>query len=78
MHPRLVQHDMRKFGQPVFNVLHPSAAHDVLALCLVGLPERGLVDPAGLFRNALRKTKRLEHLHRAARNAVGLTAQQRA
>mgnify|MGYP003694615127 CR=1 FL=1 len=30
MHPRLVQNDMRKLRQPVFDVLHPSAADDVL------------------------------------------------
>ena len=33
VHPRLVQHDMRKLRQPVFGVLHPSAAQDILGRC---------------------------------------------
>ena len=78
MHPRLVQNDMRKLRQPVFGVLHPSAADDVLALLGVRLPERGLIDPAGFLQHTLAETKGLEHLHRAAGDAVGLAAQQRA
>ena len=54
MHARLVQHHVRKFRQPVLDVLHPSAAHDVLALLLVRLPERRLVDPAGLLQRRAR------------------------
>ena len=36
MHPRLVQHDMRKFRQAVLDVLHPAAADDVVALLSSG------------------------------------------
>ena len=31
MHPRLIQDDMREFGEPVFDVLNPAAADDVFA-----------------------------------------------
>ncbi len=78
VHPCLIQNDMRKLRQPVFGVLHPSAAHDVLALLGVRLPECRLVDPAGLLQHPLAETKGLEHLHRAAGDAVGLAAEQRA
>jgi hypothetical protein len=78
VHPRLVQHDMRKLRQPVFGVLHPSAAQDILRLRGVGLPERRLVDPAGFLQHPLAEAEGLEHLHRAAGDAVGLAAQQRA
>ena len=78
MHARLVQNDMRKFRQPVLDVLHPAAADDVLGLLVVRLPERRLVDPAGFLQHALAEAKGLEHLHRAAGDAVGLAEQQRA
>jgi hypothetical protein len=49
VHPRLIEHDVREFRQAVLDVLHAAAAHDVRRLFIVGLPEGGLVDPAGLF-----------------------------
>ena len=76
VHPCLIQNDMRKFGQSVFGVLHTAAADDVLGLVGVGIPECRLVDPAGFLQHALAETIRLEHLHRAARDAVGLAAKQ--
>ena len=78
MHARLVQNDMREFRQPVLDVLNPPAADNVVALFLVRLPECRLVDPAGFLRHALGKAVGLKHLHRAAGDAVGLAAQQRA
>ena len=78
MHARLVENDMRKFRQPVFDVLHPSAAGDVRRLLVVRLPERRLVDPARLLQRALDEAEGLEHLHGAAGDAVGLAELQRA
>ena len=69
---------MRKFGQPVFDILNPAGAHDPAPVGIVRLPERRLVDPVGLLHDALAETEGLEHLHRAAGDAVGLTEQQRA
>ena len=78
MHPRLVQDHVRHLGQPVFGVLDPAAAHDMGSPDIVGLPERGLIDPIRLFQHALAEAERLEHLHRTASDAVGLTEQQSA
>ena len=36
MHARLVQNDMRKFRQPVLDVLNPAAADDVFRLASSG------------------------------------------
>ena len=77
MHPRLVQDDVRELGQAVFDVLHPAATDDICAFSDVRLPERRLVNPIGFFHHPLAETERLEHLHRAAGNAVGLAKQQR-
>ena len=76
VHPRLIQNDMRKLRQPVFGVLHPSAADDVLALLTVRLPECRLIDPTGFLQHTLAESIGLEHLHRAAGDAVGLAAEQ--
>ncbi len=78
MYPRLVQHHMRELRQAVFHVLHAAVAHDVLRLFFVGLPEGHLVDPAGLLHHPLAEVEGLEHLHRAAGDAIGLTQLQRA
>ncbi len=77
MHPRLIQNDMRKFRQPAFGVLHPSAADDVQALLAVRFPECRLVNPTGFLQHPLAEAIGLEHLHRAAGDAVGLAAEQR-
>ena len=65
-------------GQPVLDVLDPAAADDARRLLLVGLPERRLVDPVRLLDHSFAEAEGLEHLHRAARDAVGLTEQQTA
>src|SRR5262249_52468152 len=72
MDTRLIQNDMRELRQPVFDVLHPTAADDVRGLPFVGLPESGLIDPAGLLQYALAEAKGVEHLHGAAGDAVSL------
>ena len=73
VHPRLIEDDVRIGGQPVLDVLHPAVAADVGGLRLVRLPEGGLVDPIGLAGDALADAEALEHLHRPAGDAVGLT-----
>src|ERR1700688_3992278 len=75
MHARLIQNDMRKLRQPVFNVLDPAAADDVGGLFVIRLPERRLIDPASLLEHALAEAKGMEHLHGAAGDAVSLAEQ---
>ena len=78
MHPRLVQYDVWKLGEPILRILHASVANDVFGRLLIGLPEGYLVDPAGLLQHALAESEGFEHLHRPAGNAVGLPELQRA
>ena len=47
-------------------------------LPIVRFPECRLVNPTGLLQHSLAEAKSLEHLHRAAGDAVGLAAEQRA
>ena len=75
MHARLVENDMRKFRQPIFDILHPAAADDVRRLLFVRLPKRRLVDPAGFLQHPLAEAEGMEHLHRPAGDAVGLAEQ---
>ena len=78
MHTRLVENDMRKFRQPVFDILHPSIADNVFRRRVVRLPERHLVDPAGFPQNALAEAEGVKHLHRAAGDSIGLAPPKRA
>ncbi len=75
---RLVDDDMRKLRQAVFGVLHAAGALDARAVLLRRTPEHGLVDPVGLPDELLPQTEGLEHLDRAAGDAVGLAHLQRA
>ncbi len=75
MHARLVDDDVRKLRQAVLDVLDPAAADDVRGLPDIRLPERRLVDPACFLQHALAEAEGMEHLHRAASDAVGLAAQ---
>ena len=75
MHARLIQNDMRELRQPVFDVLDPATADDVRGLPVVRLPERRLIDPAGLLQHALAEAEGMEHLHCAAGDAVSLAEQ---
>ncbi len=75
MHARLIENDVREFRQAVFDVLDPAAADDVRGPPVVRLPERRLVDPAGLLENPIAEAEGLEHLHRPAGDAVGLAVQ---
>ena len=72
MHARLIENDVRELRQAVFDILDPAAADDVRRLPVIRLPERRLVDPAGLLQHALAEAEGMEHLHRAAGDAVGL------
>ena len=76
MDARLIEDDMRIGRQPLLDVAHDAVARDVAAGGR--LPERGLVDPIGLALDALADAEGLEHLHRAAGDAVGLAQLQRA
>ena len=78
MHPCLIQDDVGEFGLAVLGVLDFGAADDGVALAVVRLPERGLVDPIGFLQNAFAKSKGFEHFHRAACDAVGLAEEQAA
>ena len=72
MDPRLVDDHVRELRQAVLHVLHASGAHDPRPIVLVGPPEHGLIHPIGLSDQVLTESERLEHLHRAAGDAVGL------
>ena len=72
MHPRLVEDHVGHFGQPVLHILDPAVAGDLAGRLGVGLPEGGLVDPVALLEDRLGKAEGVEHLHRAAGDAVGL------
>src|SRR3569833_1531551 len=67
---------MRHLRQPVLDVLLTAAAAYGVAATLVRLPERGLVDPAGLAQHPLGKSIGVEHLHGSAGDTVGLPEQQ--
>ena len=70
---RLIEDDMWELGESVLDVLNAVAADQGPATRLVGFPKVKLANPAGLLHDAIGKTKSLEHLHRAAGDAVGLT-----
>ena len=78
MYSRLVEDDMRELRQTVLNVLDAVAADDILAPLVMRLPEGRLADPIAFLQDAFAKTKRMEHFHRAAMDAVGLTEKQSA
>ena len=69
---RLVDDHVRELGQAVLHVLHPPGAHDARSVVRVGSPEHRLVDPVRLSDELLAEPERLEHLHRAAGDPVGL------
>ena len=75
---RLVDDHVREFREAVFGVLNPPGALDACAVLLRRTPEHGLVDPAGLAHQLLPQAECLEHLHRAAGDAIGLTHLERA
>lgn len=76
MDARLVEDDVREFRQPILDVLNPAAAGDLLRRQLIRLPERRFVDPIGLLQHPLAEAIGVEHLYRAAGDAVGLADQQ--
>ncbi len=78
MHARLVQDDVRKLREPVFDILHPAVTNDLVLGRFVRFPECRLVDPIRLLQHTLAEAESLEHLHGPAGNAVGLAEQQRA
>ncbi len=76
VHARLVQDDMREFGEPILDVLDTAAAGDRLRPDCVRLPEHRLVDPVALLQHPFREAEGVEHLDGAAGDAVSLAAEQ--
>ena len=74
----LVDDDVRELRQAVLGVLDATGALDPRAVLLRRTPEDGLVDPVGLADELLPQAESLEHLDRAAGDAVGLTDLERA
>ena len=72
MQTRLVDQDMRHFRAVVSHVLHTAHAFDVLRVCRVGHPKRGLVDPIGFALDLVGKPKCLKHFHCAGVDSVCL------
>jgi len=63
---------VRHLGEAVLDILDATAAGDPARVGRVGPPEHRLVDPVRLPEDPARDAEGLEHLHRAARDAVGL------
>ena len=76
VHAGLIEDQVRELREAILGVLDPATADDVLAALLVRLPERRLVDPVRLPQDPLAEAERLEHLDRAARDAVRLSENQ--
>src|SRR5258706_12442160 len=76
LHTRLVQDDVRKLREPVFDILYSAMANNSTFRGVVRLPECRLVDPTSLLQHAIAEAESLEHLHGPASNAVGLPEQQ--
>ena len=72
MHPRLVDEDVRHFGNPVLHVLHAPDPFDLARLVRVRCPESRFIDPVGFTLHRLGKTKCLKHLHGAHVDPVRL------
>ncbi len=78
MHSRLIENHVRELRQAVLDVLDAVAADNFLAPLAVRLPENRFADPISFFQHAFAKSKRMEHFHRAASDAVGLAEEQSA
>ncbi len=78
LHARLVHDHVRELAQPRRSVVDPAAARDLGAVVFGRAPEPHLVDPVGLTDERVGETERLEHLDRAARDAIGLSDLERA
>ena len=74
MDPRLVQNDMRHFGQPVLDILNAAGSNDIGGGFRIGLPERCFIDPVGFVHHTVSKPERLEHLHGPAGHTIRLAA----
>src|SRR5262245_16255762 len=78
MYARLVQDDVRKLREPVFDILYSAMPSDSIFDGIVRLPKCGLVNPACLLHHTFAEAERLEHLHGPAGNAVSLAELERA
>ena len=76
-HPRLVDDHVRHLRETLFDVVDASGARDPGPILGVRAPERDFVDPVALVDQPVREAERLEHLHRAAGDPVGLSHLQR-
>ena len=70
--PRLVDDHVRELRQALFGVLDAPGTPDLGLVFRVRPPEADLVDPVGLVDQTISQTERLEHLHGAAGDSVGL------
>ena len=57
MYARLIEHDVREFREPVFDILNPAVPDDCLSANVVRPPKRCLVDPIGLLSTRSLKPK---------------------
>ena len=77
-HPRLVDDHVGHLGEALFDVVDAPGPRDPARVGGVRPPERDLVDRVPLVDQLVGQAERLEHLHAAARDAVGLADLQRA
>ena len=71
MHARLIQYDMRELRQALFDILDPATTDDIRGLAVIRRPERRLISNK-IPQNSLAEAKGVEHLDRAAGDAVRL------
>ncbi len=73
----MIHDQVRELRQAALGVLDAAGAHYLRSVFGRRTPEHGLIDPVGFADELRAQAESVEHLHRAARDAVGLTDLQR-
>jgi hypothetical protein len=73
----LIQNDMRKFRDALFDILNDLAARNFFRVSVVRLPKARFVDPVGFLEDPFAESESFEHLHCPASNTIRLPELQR-
>ncbi len=76
-HTRLIDDQVRKFGQAVSGILHAPGSDDFRSIVGRRTPESRLVHPVGFAHESLAQAEGVEHFNRAAGDPVRLADLQR-